>query len=98
MGKKRNCHRTVDESKIHEKAVKMRKMTDEQLVHYVEDRVAKAKSEGINIGKASGASKRGIDIKAIVNEIGNVKGIGASKLQSIHSILKAHLEVGNAES
>lgn len=96
MGKKKNFHRTVDESKIHEKAVKMRKMTDEQLVHYVEDRVAKAKSEGINLGKASAASKRGVDIKAIMSEIGNVKGIGTSKLQFIHSILEAHLEVGNA--
>lgn len=96
MGKKRNCHRTVDESKIHEKAVKMRKMTDEQLVHYVEDRVAKAKSEGINIGKASGTPRRCADIGAIVAEIGNVKGIGTSKLQFIHSILEAHLEVENA--
>lgn len=39
MGKTRSCRRTEDENKIHDKAVKMRKMTDEQLVHYVEDRV-----------------------------------------------------------
>lgn len=53
MGKsKRNCRRTEDEVLIHEKAVKMRKMTDEQLVHYVEDRVAKADSEGFNRGNA----------------------------------------------
>ena len=43
--KKRNCRRTQDESQIHEKAVKMRKMTDEQLVHYVEDRVEKARRD-----------------------------------------------------
>ena len=36
MGKTRSCRRTEDENKIHDKAVKMRKMTDEQLVHYVE--------------------------------------------------------------
>ena len=54
MGKsKRNCRRTEDEVRIHEKAVKMRKMTDEQLVHYVEDRVEKARSEGFNSGKKS---------------------------------------------
>ena len=54
MGKsKRNCRRTEDEVRIHEKAVKMRKMTDEQLVHYVEDRVEKARSEGFNNGKKS---------------------------------------------
>ena len=41
MAKKRSCRRTVDEDKIYEKAVKIRKMTDEQLVHYVEDRVGK---------------------------------------------------------
>ena len=46
MGKsKRNCRRTEDEVRIHEKAVKMRKMTDEQLVHYVEDRVEKARRD-----------------------------------------------------
>lgn len=48
MAKKRNCRRTVNEDKVHEKAVKIRKMTDEQLVHYVEDRVEKARSEGFN--------------------------------------------------
>lgn len=51
MGKKRSCRRTMDENIIHDKAVKMRKMTDEQLVHYVEDRVEKARSEGFNQGK-----------------------------------------------
>lgn len=48
MAKKRNCRRTTDENIIHEKAVKMRKMTDKQLVNYVEDRVEKARSEGFN--------------------------------------------------
>lgn len=51
---KKSCRRTMDENKIHEKAVKMRKKTDEQLVHYVEDRVEKARSEGFNEGKAGG--------------------------------------------
>lgn len=55
MAKKRSCRRTTDENIIHEKAVKMRKMTDEQLVHYVEDRVAKAWSEGFNRGRAQTA-------------------------------------------
>ena len=34
--------------KIKEKAAKMRAMTDEELVRYVKDRVAKARSEGFN--------------------------------------------------
>ena len=57
MAKRRSCRRTVDEDKIHEKAVKMRKMTDEQLVHYVEDRVEKARSEGFSKGFKDGTGK-----------------------------------------
>lgn len=88
MSKKRSCRRTEDENKIHEKAVKMRKMTDEQLVHYVEDRVAKAHSEGYNEAK-SHAPKANVD--DIVSEIGNVKGIGVTKLAEIRTILTERL-------
>lgn len=92
MAKKRSCRRTIDENKIHEKAVKMRKMTDEQLVHYVEDRVAKAKSEGINFGKSSAqCSKPNIDINGIVTEISSVKGIGSTKLEVIRAILEKRI-------
>lgn len=91
---KRNCRRTVDESRIHEKAVKMRKMTDEQLVHYVEDRVEKARSEGFNQGKKQEPEQNPVNITEIVDEIGNVKGIGETKLAVIKIILEKHLEVG----
>ncbi len=39
MAKKRSCRRTKTENKVHDEAVKMRKMTDEQLVSYINDRV-----------------------------------------------------------
>lgn len=91
--KKRSCRRTLDENKLHDKAVKMRKMTDEQLVHYVEDRVEKARSEGFNQGKAQAPKRRILNIEEIINEIGNVKGIGATKLSDIKDILEKHLEV-----
>lgn len=93
MAKKRSCRRTMDENIIHEKAVKMRKMTDEQLVHYVEDRVEKARSEGFNQGKVQVPKYKSISIEKIINEIGNVRGIGATKLADIQVILKKHLEV-----
>lgn len=35
MPKKRNCRRTPDELRQHEKAVKIRKMTDQQLCEYI---------------------------------------------------------------
>lgn len=94
MAKKRSCRRTEDENRIHEKAVKWRKMTDEQLVHYVEDRVEKARSEGLNQGKALSKPSPKIDIRAIIEEISNVKGIGATKLQDIKAILEKRLGDG----
>lgn len=94
MAKKRSCRRTEDENRIHEKAVKWRKMTDEQLVHYVEDSVEKARSEGFNQGKALSKPSPKIDIRAIIEEISNVKGIGATKLQDIKAILEKRLGDG----
>lgn len=91
MAKKRSCRRTTDENIIHDKAVKMRKMTDEQLVHYVEDRAEKARSEGFNQGKAQAPKRRPLNIGEVINEIGNVRGIGSSKLADIQSILEKHL-------
>lgn len=73
MAKKRSCRRTADEDKIHEKAVKMRKMTDEQLVSYVENRVEKARSEGFNQGKKSAT---GMTVNDFLKEISKIKGIG----------------------
>lgn len=95
MAKKRNCRRTTDENVIHDKAVKMRKMTDEQLVHYVEDRVAKAKSEGFHQGKLQAPAHKPVSIEKIVEEVGNVKGIGTTKLADIKTILKRYLEGRN---
>lgn len=93
MAKRRSCRRTTDENIVHEKAVKMRKMTDEQLVHYVEDRVEKARSEGFNLGKTQAPKYKSASIERIINEIGNVRGIGAAKLAEIQEILKKYLEV-----
>ncbi len=92
MAKKRNCRRTNDENRIHEKAVKMRKMTDEQLVHYVEDRVEKARSEGYNKRKKKHDTP---DIDKIIKEIVLIKGIGTVKADKIREILESNLEVCN---
>lgn len=89
MAKKRSCRRTADENTIHEKAVKMRKMTDEQLVNYVYDRVEKARSEGFNQGRAKSAPK--ISIQPIIDEIGGIKGIGETKLREISGVLRKRL-------
>lgn len=94
MGKKRSCRRTTNENIIHEKAVKMRKMTDEQLVHYVEDRVEKARSEGFNKGKGQKANPPQVDIAEFVQDIGKIKGIGEATMCKIRELLGKRLEGG----
>lgn len=96
MAKKRSCRRTVDENIIHEKAVKMRKMTDEQLVHYVEDRVEKARSEGFSQGRKKPAGTK-INVQPLIDDIGGIKGIGETKLREISRILKMRLEGDGCE-
>lgn len=92
MGKsKRNCRRTEDEVRIHEKAVKMRKMTDEQLVHYVEDRVEKARSEGFNKGKRSACSEKGMKEFLTELQTSKIPGIG---IVTINKLLKVATEHG----
>ena len=60
MVKRRNCRRTVDENILHEKAVKLRRMTDEQLVYHVEERIEKARNEGMSQGRYKAAAKKGL--------------------------------------
>lgn len=87
MGKsKRNCRRTENEVRIHEKAVKVRKMTDEQLVSYIEDRVEKARSEGFNRGKAMGERRKGV--KEFLEELqkSKISGIGAVTISKITKV------------
>ena len=95
MGKsKRNCRRTEDEVRIHEKAVKMRKMTDEQLVHYVEDRVEKARSEGFNSGRKLVGNRKNTKEFLAELQTSKIPGIGAV---TINKLLKVATEHGYIE-
>ena len=91
MAKKRSYRRTEDENKIREKADKMHNMTGEQLVHYVEDRVEKARSEGYNEGYRKGLEKASVpkvDIGAIMETISRVQGVGTGKANMIRIALE----------
>lgn len=90
MGK-RNCRKNMDEKKVHEKAVRMRKMTDAQLVEYVENRVEKARSEGRN------EAKRGNGLKKFLTSLsapGVIPGVGRT---TVDKILKFAEEGGYLE-
>lgn len=91
MGKsKRNCRRTEDEVRIHEKAVKMRKMTDEQLVHYVEDRVEKARSEGFNSGRKLVGNRKNTKEFLAELQTSKIPGIGAVTINKLLKVATEH--------
>ena len=91
MGKsKRNCRRTEDEVRIHEKAVKMRKMTDEQLVHYVEDRVEKARSEEFNSGRKLVGNRKNTKEFLAELQTSKIPGIGAVTINKLLKVATEH--------
>lgn len=92
MAKKRSCRRTTDENFIHEKAVKMRKMTDVQLVCYVEDKVEKARSEGFSQGCLQASENLPMSAEDFVEEIAKIKGIGRLTMYKIRELLDKGLE------
>lgn len=94
MAKKRSCRRTEDESLVHERAVKLRKMTDAQLVGYLENQKEAARKEGYAQGQAM---NKPVDIDAVINEIGSLKGVGIVKLKYIREILVRRLEGGETQ-
>lgn len=90
MGKKRG--RTMDEKLIHDKAIKIRKKEDKELIEYIENRVEKARSEGFNEGFSKGkGSAPKIDMDSILEEISKIKGIGMNRYFLIKDILTKHL-------
>ena len=101
--KKHSCRMTDTEKEMHDRAVKIRKMTDEQLVQYVNDRVEKARSEGFNQGKKSSTGMTvndflkentmelvdPLDIKTLIDE-------NEAKRNALLSELDTRLKVSNA--
>ena len=92
MAKKRNSRRTANENLTHEKAVKMRKMTDMQLVCYVENQVEKARSEGFSQGSLQASENLPMSAVDFVEEIAKIKGIGRLTMYKIRALLDKGLE------
>lgn len=89
--KKRNCRRTKEEKLIHDKAIKIKKKEDGELIEYIENRVEKARSEGYNEGYRKGLEKAcapRVDIEAVMEAVGRVKGIGTRKANMIKVALE----------
>lgn len=91
MAKKRKYRRSESENQIHERAVKLRKMTDEQLIHYIESLTKKAQKDGYNCGRNE---QNAVSIPVFINEISTLHGIGnaiTSKIR-LYAAEKGYIE------
>ena len=84
MAKKRNCRRTPEEASIHEEAVKLRKMTDAQLVEKV--RSASAAASKMPAAQVSSAKSAAEFLEAFANA--NIPGVGTLTLKKMNTFAK----------
>ena len=92
MAKKRNCRRTDEESRIHDLAVKLRKMTDSQLVEYISACSDAARKEGFQAGRAEAVkaekpAKTALDFITFL-KAEKVPGIGVVKLNNLLEVAR----------
>ena len=87
MAKKRSCRRTENENILHDRAVKLRKMTDEQLITFIDNQVESARNDKKN--------KISFNINSVIEKIGKIKGIGATKLELIRVVLETEVNAND---
>ena len=87
MAKKRSCRRTENENILHDRAVKLRKMTDEQLITFIDNQVESARNDKKN--------KTRFNINSVIEKIGKIKGIGATKLEQIRVVLETEVNAND---
>ena len=78
MAKRRSCRRTAEENQWHEKAVKIRKMTDEQIIRFVEGEAQQKYDEGYREGLLAGrqGKKKERTVGEFLDKALGMKGIG----------------------
>ncbi len=84
MAKKRNCRRTPEEVSIHDEAVKLRKMTDVQLVEKV--RSASATASKMPAAQATSTKSVAEFLEAFANA--NIPGVGKITLKKMNTFAK----------
>ena len=87
MAKKRNCRRTPEEVSIHEEAVKLRKMTDAQLVEKIRSVSAVASKFSTAFRQQSSSAKSAAEfLEAFANA--NIPGVGKITLKKMNTFAK----------
>lgn len=74
--KKRNCRKSEEEKVMHEKAVKIRKMTDYQLCIYIDALKDNAYEDGFRDGKNQAKPASGNAIEEFIQRLDVMSGTG----------------------
>lgn len=93
---RRKCRLSPEELGMHEQAVKLRKMTDRQLIEYVSAEKAAAYDDGEFAGKKEALKHQrpadqiigGSGVKTFLEEIKFVSGIGAVTVKKLQHLAK----------
>ena len=88
MGKKRACRRNNEENAIHERAVKLRKMTDEQLCEHLDNLTCQSEKKGYNEGYRACEAKGSVKEYLEVIQKSKISGIGAVTLNKLLKVAK----------
>lgn len=91
---RRKCRLSPEELNIHEKAVKLRRMTDRQLVEYVSAEKAAAYDDGEFAGKKDVLKHQrpanqvigNSSVKSFLDEIQSVSGVGTVTLKKLQNL------------
>lgn len=96
MGKKRACRRTEEENVIHERAVKLRKMTDDQLCQYIERERAQCIEDAYKDGYEAGRQTSGSNGKSVEEYLKTLQEAGISGIWAVtlNKLLKVAKENG----
>lgn len=70
MAKRRSCRRTEEENRIHAEAVRLRKLTDEQLIKHVQE-------------AANPAQNGNNQVKKFIDEVSTLNGIGTATISKL---------------
>jgi hypothetical protein len=93
---KKNCRMTDEERAVHDRAVSLRKMTDQQLCEFMDRQHSLGVDEGIRLAKEDNAQHKGEAdtverfINYLAGKVGSGNGIGGG------AILRLRKEAQNA--
>lgn len=104
MAKKRNCRMTDEEKKMHERAVKLRRMTDAQLCEFVDRTYGRGMEEGAKLTEAQTekTKEKAVDgavfvkdfIEYLTGRIGTGNRIGNGTILQLNRELDAAKKAG----